>query len=130
MTTTEPDLAAEFPLYEVVERYHEAETYREHVDALAAAGEITRHAAEMTEAAVIEARRDGLRWREIGAALGVSGQAVWQRHHAKADAAIDHTADDIVEKARTCGDPGTVHQWDSAGKCTTCGVDAFAGLPS
>lgn len=48
-------------------------------DALTAAGDLTKEAANRLTAVVYEARQNGVSWRAIGLCLGMSGQAAQQR---------------------------------------------------
>lgn len=52
----------------------------DHASALRAAAALRRLADRLERETVGRARSDGWSWREIGAALGVSGQAAHKRH--------------------------------------------------
>lgn len=62
--------------------------YRSDTDALRTARLLRINAEEAEQAAVIEARANGVTWTEIGLALGVTHQAARQRYKAIVDAAL------------------------------------------
>lgn len=111
---------AEFPIYAVVERFHEAETYDHHVDAIAAAVEIVGLAKTMQRKAVAAALNGGLSVTQVAAALGTTRQSVHTTYRREVAEAA----------ANTCAGRVVGHTWNDAGTCIVCGENPFGGLPT
>jgi DNA invertase Pin-like site-specific DNA recombinase len=62
------------------------------IEVLAVSGRYERYLAEVQRRAVRAARASGRTWQEIGAALGVRRQAVWQRFREQCERSGDWPA--------------------------------------